>query len=279
MANWTSHWVNKDSTSEVDHLSTLDVLVVTTERSVKLVGLEEQRASDTVAEQIRPVARPRLYEVIVEQLCAHIVDRDMKLGDRLPAERELAAQLGVSRASLSQALVALEVQGILSVRHGDGAVLVRRPVGDIAIRALREHADRLPEVIEAREALEVKLAELAAQRRSDAEMAAIDHALSVMATEITGGDRGVSGDEMFHRSITDAAHSPLLARLMGEIAELIRETRIESLSQSERPKASLEGHRRIAEAVRAQDPTTAGRAMADHIRLVSDVALLRTSEA
>ncbi len=238
-------------------------------------GPEEQRASDTVAEQIRPVTRPRLYEVIVEQLCEHIVNRDMQLGERLPPERELAAQLGVSRASLSQALVALEVQGILSVRHGDGAVLVRRPVGDMAIRALREHADRLPEVIEAREALEVKLAELAAARRSDSEMAAIDHALTVMASEITEGERGVSGDELFHHAITEAAHSPLLARLMGEIAGLIRETRIESLSQSDRPKASLEGHRRIAEAVRQQDPMGAGRAMAEHIRLVSDVALLR----
>jgi GntR family transcriptional repressor for pyruvate dehydrogenase complex len=230
---------------------------------------------DTVAEQIRPVSRPRLYEVIVEQLCEHIASRDMQPGDRLPPERELAAQLGVSRASLSQALVALEVQGILSVRHGDGAVMVRRPVGDAAIRALREHADRIPEVIEAREALEVKLAELAAERRTDAEMAAIDDALAIMTVEITEGDRGVSGDEQFHHAITVAAHSPLLARLMAEIAELIRETRIESLSQSDRPRASLEGHRRIAEAVRRQDPIDAGRAMAEHIRLVSDVALLR----
>ena len=232
-----------------------------------------------MAEQIRPVTRPRLYEVIVEQLCKHIADRDMNPGDRLPPERELAGHLGVSRASLSQALVALEVQGILAVRHGDGAVLVRRPVGDMAIRALREHADRLPEVIEAREALEVKLAELAATRRSDDEMAAIDHAVSVMATEITDGDRGDSGDELFHHAITEAAHSPLLARLMGESAGLIRETRIESLSQSDRPQASLEHHRRIAEAVRNQDPAEAGRAMADHIRLVSDVALLRSVDS
>jgi GntR family transcriptional repressor for pyruvate dehydrogenase complex len=232
-----------------------------------------------VAEQIRPVTRPRLYEVIVEQLCDHIAQRKMEPGERLPAERELASQLGVSRASLSQALVALEVQGILSVRHGDGAVLVRRPVGDMAIRALREHADRLPEVIEAREALEVKLAELAAARRSDAEMAAIDAALTVMESEISGGERGVSGDELFHRAITEAAHSPLLGRLMGEIAELIRETRIESLSQSNRPRASLEGHRRIAEAVRRQEPMEAGRAMAEHIRMVSDVAILRSEGA
>ena len=218
--------------------------------------------------------RPRLYEVIVEQLCSHIADNEMVAGDRLPPERELAAKLGVSRASLSQALVALEVQGVLSVRHGDGATLIRRPVEEGAVKALREQ-DRLPDIIEAREALEVKIAGLAAERRTDAEMAAIDAAISAMEAEIDSGERGVLGDEQFHEALTTAAHSALLAKLMLEISGLIRETRIESLSQPERPRASLEGHRRIAEAVRRQDPAEAARAMAAHIRMVSDVALLR----
>ena len=100
-----------------------------------------------------------------------------------------------------------------------------------------------------------------------------------MASEITDGNRGDSGDELFHHAITEAAHSPLLARLMGEIAGLIRETRIESLSQSNRPKTSLEHHRRIADAVRQQNSVEAGRAMAEHIRLVSDVALLRSADS
>ncbi|AKS36722.1 FadR/GntR family transcriptional regulator [Mycolicibacterium goodii] len=228
-----------------------------------------------MAEQLRPVTRPRLYEVIVEQLCAYIYSNQMEPGDRLPAERDLAAKLGVSRASLSQALVALEVQGVLSVRHGDGAILVRRPTEEGSIRALREHADRIPDIIEAREALEVKLAGLAAQRRTDAEMAAIDAAIATMEKEVESGERGVVGDEMFHEAITSAAHSSLLAKLMHEIAGLIRETRIESLSQENRPRASLEGHRRIADAIRKQDSQEAAQAMAEHIRMVSDVALLR----
>ena len=228
-----------------------------------------------MVEQLRPVTRPRLYEVIVEQLCGYIAENEMSPGDRLPAERDLAANLGVSRASLSQALVALEVQGVLSVRHGDGVILVRPPTEERAIKALREHADRIPDIIEAREALEVKLAGLAAARRTDAEMAAIDASIATMETEVETGDRGVVGDEMFHEALTAAAHSSLLAKLMHEISGLIRETRIESLSQEDRPQASLEGHRRIAEAVRKQNPQEASRAMADHIRLVSDVALLR----
>lgn len=231
-----------------------------------------------MAEQLGPVTRPRLYEVIVEQLVAYISDKNLSEGDRLPAERDLAAKLGVSRASVSQALVALEVQGVLSVRHGDGAILVRRPTEERAIRALREHADRIPDIIEARVALEVNLAGLAAARRTDAEMAAIDAAIATMEAEVEAGDRGVLGDEMFHEAITTAAHSSLLAKLMHEISGLIRETRIESLSQQNRPRASLEGHRRIADAVRKQDADEASRAMADHIRLVSDVALLRDTD-
>ena len=231
-----------------------------------------------MVEQLRPVTRPRLYEVIVEQLCGYMADNEMVPGDRLPAERELAAKLGVSRASLSQALVALEVQGVLSVRHGDGAILIRRPTEERAIKALREHADRIPDIIEAREALEVKLAGLAAARRTEVEMAAIDAAIATMEREVASGDRGVVGDEMFHEAMTAAAHSSLLAKLMHEISGLVRETRIESLSQQDRPRASLEGHKRIAEAVRNQDPIAASRAMADHIRMVSDVALLRAAE-
>lgn len=171
--------------------------------------------------------------------------------------------------------MALEVQGVLSVRHGDGAILIRRPTEEGSIRALREHADRIPDIIEAREALEVKLAELAAARRTDAEMAAIDAAIATMEKEVEAGERGVMGDEMFHEAITSAAHSSLLAKLMHEIAGLIRETRIESLSQENRPRASLEGHRRIADAIRKQDSQAAAQAMAEHIRMVSDVALLR----
>lgn len=106
-------------------------------------------------------------------------------------------------------------------------------------------------------------------------MAAIDAAIATMEKEVEAGERGVMGDEMFHEAITSAAHSSLLAKLMHEIAGLIRETRIESLSQENRPRASLEGHRRIADAIRKQDSQAAAQAMAEHIRMVSDVALLR----
>lgn len=222
------------------------------------------------------VSRSRLYEQVAGEILDWVRENGLQVGDRLPPEREIAARLGVSRATVSQALVAMEVVGVVAVRHGDGAILVESPATSRIVSALRAHAERLPEVIEAREALETQLAALAATRRTDEDLETMDTALDFMAADIAQGGRGVEGDERFHAAVTAAGHSALLARLMAEISELIKETRIESLSQPGRPNDSLEGHRRIAEAIRAQDPEAAARAMQAHIAKVSDVALLRS---
>lgn len=224
---------------------------------------------------LRPVTRSRLYEQLVERLLALITELDLTAGDRLPPERELATGLGVSRASVRQALVVLEVQGLVEVRHGEGAVLLDVPRDSRVLSALRAHTRRLPEVIEAREALEVKLAALAATRRTDEDLLRIEAALDRMQEEVVQGGRGLEGDELFHAAVTAAARSGLLADLMAAISGAIDESRLESLSQPDRPARSLASHRTIADAIRAGDAEVAAQAMAEHIRLVSDVALLR----
>lgn len=223
---------------------------------------------------LRPVQRPRLYEQVAQQISEWIDANGLRAGDRLPPERELATQLGVSRATVSQALVALEVVGVVIVRHGDGAILSEAAGPSRVVDAIRDHAKRIPEIIDARDALETKLASLAAQRRTEEDLESIDEALRVMEADIEVGGRGDEGDELFHGAVTTAAHSELLARMMAEIGELIAETRIESLGQPGRPRDSLAAHRRVAEAIRAGDATEAARAMHAHIEQVSDVAIL-----
>ncbi|AOT03001.1 FadR/GntR family transcriptional regulator [Arthrobacter sp. U41] len=232
-------------------------------------------AKQAAMNQISRVTRPRLYEQLVEQIMDFIESAQLGPGDTLPAERELAERLGVSRATLAQALVALEVLGVIDVQHGTGAVLVYRPNVPSVIKGLREHRSRLPEIAEARSTLEVKLAELAADRRTDADMKAIEKALDAMAEEVASGARGAHGDELFHQAVTAAAHSAVLAQLMTFIAGMILETRIESLGQPGRPEESLASHRKIANAIRAKDAEGAAAAMLEHIAMVSDVALLK----
>jgi GntR family transcriptional repressor for pyruvate dehydrogenase complex len=229
------------------------------------------------AERVYPqrLMRTRLYEQVAEQITAWVRENGLAAGDKIPPERELAQRLGVSRATLSQALVALEVIGVVEVRHGDGTVVTSAPTSTRIGQAIRAHADRLPEIIETRDALETKIAALAARRRTQEDLARIDDALAALEDDIASGGRGVEGDERFHGAVTAAAHSLLLAHLMDEIGDLIRESRIESLSQPDRPRSSLAGHRAIAEAIRAGDADAAAAAMHAHVEMVSDVAMLR----
>src|SRR3954468_24455231 len=126
------------------------------------MGDMDQTSSEAGALFPGRLVRTRLYEQVAEQITTWIADNGLQPGDRLPPERELAARLGVSRATLAQALVALEVTGVVSVRHGDGTVLLADPRVEPVLAALRERRDDLGEVIEARKALEVRLAALAA---------------------------------------------------------------------------------------------------------------------
>lgn len=228
---------------------------------------------------LRPLSRPRLYEQLVEALLAHVDLSGLSPGQRLPTERDLAQRLGVSRASVRQAIVALEVQGVVDVRHGDGIYLLRQPAPAELLKELAERRRRLPDVLEARATLELKIVELAAVRRTDEDLIDIDAALEHMAAEIREGGHGLSGDEAFHGAVTAGAHNPVLTDLMRVLASSIEETRRESLNQPGRPPRSLASHREIAAAVRDRDPVGAGQAMRAHLDLVSDVALLRWDDA
>lgn len=228
-----------------------------------------------MADALRPVeARTRLYEQVLDRLRNYVVEGGLRAGDRLPPERDLAARLGVSRASVKQAIVVLEVQGLVEARHGGGTYLVRDSLEVEPVEQLVERRRRLPDVLDAREALETKLAELAAERRTAEDIAELRAALGVMGEEIDEGADGVEGDRLFHAAVTAAAHSGILAEFMRSIADQITESRHESLRQPGRPVRSLAQHTAIFEAIEAGRPRQAAAAMRRHVRTVAKVRLL-----
>lgn len=218
--------------------------------------------------------RPRLYQQVVERIVAHVLDSGMEAGGRLPPERDLAEQLGVSRATVAQALVALEVLGVIGVHHGSGATLLVRPATAEILHGVQEHQARLPDIVDARRAIEPRLAALAAERRTDEDVERIAAAIDRMRQDVDGGDRGLSGDEMFHEAVTQAARSSLLARMMQQLTDQIRETRSESLSQSGRSEQSLAGHVEVFDAIRLGRPDEAERAMVAHLEVVWGLPML-----
>lgn len=227
-----------------------------------------------MSDSLRPLARPRLYEQVVARLREYVAAEGLKAGDRLPPERELADRLQVSRTSVRQAIVALEVQGLIEVRHGGGNYLLRDRLEPEPLESLLARKRRLPEILEARDAAETKLAALAARRRTAGDLAAMDQALEAMRAAIDRGELGVDEDERFHGAVIAAARSPLLADFMRHLAPLIAESRRESLRQPGRPERSLRQHRKVADAIRAGDPAGAAAAMHEHVESVGEVKLL-----
>lgn len=227
-----------------------------------------------MADALRPVGRTRLYEHVIARLQEHVVQSGLTAGSRLPPERELATRLGVSRASIAQAIVALEVQGLVETRHGGGIYLVRDRLEVDSLPDLVARKKRLPDVLDARDALETKLAALAAARHTDDDLAAIDAALSFMRGQIDRDELPIEGDRRFHQAVADAAHSQLLKAFYEEIRDAIAESRRESLRQPDRPRQSYADHAQIAAAIRAGDVHAAAEAMHGHVDHVSTVRLL-----
>jgi GntR family transcriptional repressor for pyruvate dehydrogenase complex len=224
---------------------------------------------------LRPLERSRLYEEVGERLAEFVAESGMVPGDQFPAERELAHRLRVSRTSVRQSFVVLQALGFVDVRHGEGVFLRRtRGFGD-SLAKLLERRRRLPDVLEAREALEVKLAELAAAHRGEDDLTAMRAALNQMDAEVSAGGLGTEGDAAFHHAIALAARNEVLLHLIDAMAEVIQESRVESLSEPGRPPRSLVAHRRILAAIESQSTKLAAEAMRLHLRVVADVSLLR----
>lgn len=223
---------------------------------------------------LRPVRRASLYEGVIERIREYALEAHLRAGDRLPSERDLAGWLHASRSTVKQALVVLEVQGLVETRHGGGTFLLRDDLMAESVITLLDRRQRLPHVLEARQAIENTLADLAASRRSDTQLAAMRLALEEMATAVSRGEDPIPGDKRFHEAVAAAAQNPLLARFLQEIAPEIGESRAESLRQRNRPPQSLQQHQEIFEAIRRSDPAGARAAMTRHLASVSDVRLL-----
>ena len=218
------------------------------------------------------VSRLRLYELLAERLLDHVERAGLRAGDRLPAERLLAEQFGVSRASVRQALVALEVKGVVEVRHG-GGVFLAEAVRSEPLDGLWHRAERLGDILVVREALEVKIAELAAEHCRDEDRRLMHQALQQMDDDVRRGGIGAEADAAFHRAVTLAARNPIMLELMDAVADRIRESRIASLSQPGRPPVSLAAHRDIAAAIARGDAPAAAQAMRAHLAVVATVQL------
>jgi GntR family transcriptional repressor for pyruvate dehydrogenase complex len=204
-----------------------------------------------------------------------VVQGELRAGSRLPSERDLAAQLGVSRTSLREAIKLLQAAGLLVSRHGQGVFVVAADVDERFHEVMRRAAPvveprRIRELYQVRIVLEGEAAAWAAPRIPDESLAhlraLIGEAEAALAAEPPDLDRLQHLDSEFHTTVFRATGNTVLVRIMDGLLDLLAESRRYSLTRPGRAARSWQQHRAIAAALAAHDPRAARTAMRRHVR-------------
>ena len=222
-----------------------------------------------------PIKTKRLYEEIVEQIKQLVTEGRLKPGDKLLAERELAEQFQVSRASVREAIRTLEMLGIIDIRPGEGTFIRDTDTDDI-IRPLAmflavERSSHL-DMFEMRRIFETANASLAAERATDEELDQIGAMLESMRERLNVLDpeKGQEYDAAFHYAVAEATHNSLLIRLFKTVSEEFSKANSvarRKLYQGNAGNAQklIDQHSEIYEAIRSRSPKAAHDAMLAHL--------------
>jgi GntR family transcriptional repressor for pyruvate dehydrogenase complex len=222
----------------------------------------------------KAVQTSRLYEHIVRQIQDSIESGELKEGDQLPAERELAVQFGVSRTAVREAVKTLREKGLVEAYPGRGTFITRDTAGSIQQtldRMIRSGADEgTAHLAEVREILEPEIAALAAERANEEMLAAMNEAIAVMDAARQDVQGFIEGDLDFHLALAEAADNPLILSLIDSIVGLLREQRTRIYFVEGGPERGQYHHRRILDAVNHRDASGAREAMKAHLRQVRE---------
>ena len=198
-----------------------------------------------------------------------ILSENYEAGDRLPPERVLVEQIGVSRTVVREALNLLETRGLLRIEHGRGAVVsangahaVHKNLGVL----LRMQPSTMWELMEMRKALEVEVAGLAAERATTEDIAAMRAALDTMRGKIFTPEGYVDADVRFHDLLARSARNRVFLMMMEPIADLLLASRRVTGSKEANAKRALQAHQAILERVEAKDVEGARREMLKHMK-------------
>ncbi|WP_016835544.1 FadR/GntR family transcriptional regulator [Herbaspirillum lusitanum] len=224
---------------------------------------------------IEAIEPQRLYRQISDQLRKLIVDGEFPVGSRLPSERDLSVQLGVSRPSLREALIALEVEGYIEVHMGSG-IYVCPPVQRERRIDLSSEEGPL-ELIRARAMLEGEVAYAAAKNGKKAQIDAIEEAFQQMIENTSAGANPLEADRLFHIRVAEATGNSVLVGLVTQLFDARLGPLFDRLHSHfdtiEVWNDAIEEHSRVMKALRARDPEMARQAMRRHM----DIAFKRYS--
>lgn len=226
---------------------------------------------------LKPIKTRKIYEEIVDQIRELVARGELKPGDKLPSERDLVERLQVSRASIREALSALEMMGLIEVRSGEGTFMRRlRSESVVAPLAwmLSIEKGTVTELLEVRKILEVHAAQLAAERAKPEDLRELAEALEDMRQETVTPELGGVADLRFHYAITRATKNTILMLLMDSISDMMQQmlkTSREKLYKGKyTPDILYLEHVQIYEAIKSKDSVKASELILEHLKGVED---------
>ena len=237
-------------------------------KSVATENASAEKVAAEAAESIAAAPRASVADRVAAEILELVASGEVGPGDRLPAERRLADDLGVSRVSVRAALQRLKAQGFLaSVQGGGTKVVSRKGDPDPALAELaRLDRSNLVDLMELRRELEVWAAGRAAERASDADIAAVRAAFE---RQFEDGIDKAEADVAFHMAVARASESPIYRHLLGVIrgtlSEMLKYHRTELFATPEDDQTVLRHHGAVVEAIEARDPERAEDAMRTHL--------------
>jgi len=230
-----------------------------------------------------PIQSERLYEQIVNQIEKRIVAGELKAGDQLPPENELAKQFAVSRTAVREAIKTLREKRLVEIRPGRGTFItigtpeaVRHSLGHLMKFGSLNGSSSLVEV---REILEPEIAALAATRITEEYIAAMREAIEIMDTALDNVDVFVEADLDFHLALAEATQNPFIPILMDSIIDLLREQRKRIGLTPGGLRRGQSHHKKILDAIIQHDPQAARKAMQDHLQQVREDSNASTATA
>ncbi|WP_342505167.1 FadR/GntR family transcriptional regulator [Sporosarcina sp. FSL K6-2383] len=219
----------------------------------------------------------RVYEKIVEQIRKLIEDGTLEPNDRLPSERELAQTLGCSRTSLREACRVLESEGLIVSKAGGGR-FIQQVDQRLTLKYHVNPVDLIEKTavihfLEAREALEPQIVEIACERATQEDIAKMENSLQRMKEKLKYPDEKVDADSNFHLALAEATHNFVFVSLMEMNLNLYRQVRKQTLKSTDRYIESLQEHKDILEAIKLGDKESAVQAMQTHLHHLRDNVL------
>lgn len=228
--------------------------------------------------KLNRLEKENLYDRVAEELRNYIIANELKPGDRLPTERDLVEQLGVSRSSVREGLRKLEILGIVEIRPKEG-ITVKNQDGDVTpmVEKLtfryRTEEVSFSELLEAREAIEEVIVKLAVERATDEDLHEMKECLDMMEDKGRRGEAFANEDLRFHQAILASAKNSVLMEFGAILEEFFQARLLEhstAIFKQSRMQQTMSEHKALYEAIKKRDSKKAVQVMRQHLEVLRE---------